>query len=307
MSETTLADRVQGMIWGQFVGDAAALGAHWIYELDELASAYPELHGFERPQPGHYHEGKSPGDQTHYGDAALLLLESVAEQGRFDVADFAERFTAFFGDEKIRSYRDGATKGTLEHLAADPHNFRNGADDNQPATITRMAPVVAVHGADPSVIEELTRFCQNNDQAVGYCQANARILAALLEGAALPLAFGQASYEQATADITQAEAARDLEVTEATARLGQSCPLPKSFPAAVQTALRHPDDFRQAIVAAIAAGGDSAARCSMIGAWLGAAGGLDAVPADWREKLSAKDRIHAALQRLSTLRSTPVP
>ena len=287
------------MIWGQFVGDAAALGTHWIYELDELAAAFPRVQGFERPQAGHYHEGKSPGDQTHYGDAALLLLESVAEMGRFAAADYARRFVAFFGNEATVTYRDHATQDTLAHLSAEPGNLLNGADDNQPATITRMAPVVAVHGSDSAVIEALTRFSQNNAQAVGYCQANARILSALLEGAALPMAFGQAEYEEATADVTQAEAARELGVNEATQRFGQSCPLPKSFPSAVHTALRHGDDFRAAILAAIGAGGDNAARCSVLGAWLGAAGGLAAVPADWREKLTARERIQSALDRLS--------
>src|SRR5690606_28714438 len=108
--------------------------------------------------------------------------------------------------------------------------LRNGADDNQPATITRMAPVVAIHGADPGVIESLTRFCQNNAQALAYCRANARILSALLEGADLATALAQGDEDAVTADITQAVAARDSSVTEATLRFGQSCPLPSSFP-----------------------------------------------------------------------------
>lgn len=297
MSDLTLSDRIQGMIWGQFVGDAAALGTHWIYDLGELAAVYPEgVQGFERPQAGHYHEGKAPGDQTHYGDAALLLLESIAATGTFDVADFARRFAAFFGSPETLSYRDHATRETLAHLEAEPGNFRNGADDNQPATITRMAPVVAVHGADPEVIETLTRFVQNNAQAVAYCQANGRILAALLEGADLRTALAQADGA-AEADIAQAVATLQSSVIEATLRFGQSCPLPSSFPSAVNAALQHPKDFRTAILETIQAGGDNAARASIIGAWLGAAGGLASVPEEWREKLTARTRIQAALEQ----------
>jgi len=49
-----LPDRLRGMIWGQLVGDAAALGTHWIYNLSELEAAYPNgVDGFEEPKEGH--------------------------------------------------------------------------------------------------------------------------------------------------------------------------------------------------------------------------------------------------------------
>ena len=68
-------DRVEGMIWGQFLGDAMCLGTHWIYNLEDLKTFYPDLKGFEQPRAGHYHAGKKPGELTQYGEAALVLLE----------------------------------------------------------------------------------------------------------------------------------------------------------------------------------------------------------------------------------------
>ncbi|MBV8099512.1 MAG: ADP-ribosylglycohydrolase family protein, partial [Verrucomicrobia bacterium] len=63
--DVTVQDRLRGAVWGQFVGDAAALGTHWIYDLQELSAQFPGgVVGFESPQPGHYHEGRKPGDQT---------------------------------------------------------------------------------------------------------------------------------------------------------------------------------------------------------------------------------------------------
>src|ERR1700745_3022542 len=80
----TVDDRLRGAVWGQFVGDAAAPGTHWIYDLDELSSKFPGgVIGFETPMEGHYHFGKKAGDQTHYGDGALVLLESIASSGGF--------------------------------------------------------------------------------------------------------------------------------------------------------------------------------------------------------------------------------
>src|ERR1700732_5086579 len=78
--DITTENRLRGAVWGQFVGDAAALGTHWIYDLSELSARFPSgIFGFEAPAAGDYHESKKPGDQTHYGDGALVLLESIAE------------------------------------------------------------------------------------------------------------------------------------------------------------------------------------------------------------------------------------
>jgi ADP-ribosylglycohydrolase len=95
-------DRVEGMIWGQFLGDAMCLGTHWIYNLEDLKTFYPDLKGFEQPRAGHYHAGKKPGELTHYGEAALVLLESVAENGGLDIADYGQRFFRHFASPDYR-------------------------------------------------------------------------------------------------------------------------------------------------------------------------------------------------------------
>src|SRR5580700_1483559 len=124
--DITVQDRLRGAVWGQFVGDASALGAHWIYDLRELSAKFPGgVVGFETPQPGHYHEGRKPGDQTHYGDGALVLLESIAEVGGFDARAFGKRFVDTFGSPNYRGYLDHATKGTLE-------NYRRFCESNPP-------------------------------------------------------------------------------------------------------------------------------------------------------------------------------
>jgi ADP-ribosylglycohydrolase len=88
------------------------------------------------------------------------------------------------------------------------------------------------------------------------------------------------------------------EVTEATLTFGQACPLPQSFPSALHAFLKHSDDFETAILATLRAGGDNAGRAAMLGAWLGAHLGIDAIPKDWRSKLSAESRISTALDRI---------
>jgi ADP-ribosyl-[dinitrogen reductase] hydrolase len=312
-------DRLRGAIWGQLVGDAACLGSHWIYDLGELARTYPGgVEGFEAPLKGHYHHGKVPGDQTHYGDAALLMLRSVAERGRFEAADFGGRFMELMGSPDYGGYRDQATRETLENrrrfLAdrpGDSFDFQQGGNDDQPATATRLAPVVAAHFRDErllDVVAAATRVCQNSGRAVAYMKCHALVLAGLFDGRDLVAALRSAGEAVVRADpvygpeirrkIREAVDAVHFSVTTATSRFGQSCPLIFSFPAAIHAAVKYGDDFAEAVLSTARAGGDSAGRAAMVGAWLGAALGIGGIPEDWRRRLTAHDAIEGDVERL---------
>jgi ADP-ribosylglycohydrolase len=304
-----LEDRLRGAIWGQFVGDAACLGSHWIYDPAELARRYPQLQGFEAPIAGHYHHGKRPGDLTHYGDAALLLLQSVASLGRFDPRDFGRRFVERMGSAEYRGYRDHASRETLARYQArsgDDFDFQQGANDDQPATVTRLAPVVVAHLADADwqpAVDALTRVCQNHHRASAYARAHAAILRALLKGAepvaaceavAAAFAEGYPMEIEAADHIRRVLASTAEPVADAAPRFGLSCPLAQSFPAALHAALAHADDFTGAILATLRAGGDNAGRAALVGAWIGAYQGFRGIPTDWRERLSAHGEIGTA-------------
>jgi ADP-ribosyl-[dinitrogen reductase] hydrolase len=316
--QPTVADRISGAVWGQFVGDAFCLGSHWIYDLADLEQRFPGgLRGFEEPAAGHYHFGKRPGDLTHYGEGALLLLRSLQERTRFDASDFGSRFVSMIDSPGYTGYRDHAAKDTLANYrafrAAHPdqaYGYQDGADDDQPAGITRLAPLVARYFRDPGltgIVERATRVCQNNERAVVCNQAHALILRELFNGSTLNDAVGQAAEHAAllggegillSARIDEAVASRGLPVREATLKFGQSCPLAGSFPAALQCALHHADDFGQAVRATAAVGGDNAARAAMIGSWLGASLGVQALPAVWRASLAAREEIAGGVEWL---------
>lgn len=302
---------LHGALWGQFVGDAAALGTHWIYDLNAMARQFPGgIQGFETPGKGHYHEGKQSGDQTHYGDAALLLLESVAACGEFRESDFGMRFEAFFRRPGCKSYRDHSTRETLANLDAQPGNYQNGADDDELATVTRLAPVVVVYGnqeptALADAVRRLTLVTQNHPTAQACAAASAELLRHLLGGAPFRDAFELARKSPAVScdgsDYFElAHLLRDQDVTAATDHFGQSCPLPQSFPAALQAAWRHHDSFDAAVLATIQAGGDNAGRAAMVGSWLGASLGVEAIPPACIERLRERERIQAAIDQLLT-------
>ncbi|KAB0671024.1 ADP-ribosylglycohydrolase family protein [Oryzomonas sagensis] len=316
--DISLASRIAGAVWGQFVGDAFCLGSHWIYDLDELERLFPGgPQGFDPPAEGHYHFGKEPGELTHYGDAALLLLRSLLERDCFDAADFGSRFVAIMECPAYKGYRDHAARETLANYRAfreahpdAAYSFQEGADDDQPATISRLAPLAARYFRSSDYllqVERATRVCQNNDRAVVYLKAHAMILRELFLGRPLDDAFKRTGEmmdgegllgAEVSGKITEAFSSRTLPVRTATARFGQSCPLASSFPAAVHCALHHADDFGGALKATAAAGGDSAGRAAMVGAWLGASLGVSAIPPGWRKRLKAHAEIENGVGRL---------
>jgi ADP-ribosylglycohydrolase len=311
-------DRLRGAVWGQFVGDAAALGSHWIYDLSELSSRFPNgVLGFEAPT-GKYHESKKPGDQTHYGDGALVLLESIAEHGGFDPRAFGNRFVETFGSSDYRGYLDWATQGTLKNYrrfresnSPGDYDFQQGADDAEAATASRLAGLVVRYPRDPdlpAIIESLTRVCQNNRRAIGYMKFHGLLLVELLLGRDVQDSLENAMVRVAplapdlSAELHQqtqrALAQTGKEVTETTLEFGQACPLPQSSPSALHAFLKHSNDFETAILATLQAGGDNAGRGAMLGAWLGAHLGVGAIPREWRSRLTAAPRISAALDKI---------
>lgn len=316
--EVTTEDRLRGAVWGQFVGDAAALGAHWIYDLSELSAKFPGgVFGFEAPA-GEYHESKKPGDQTHYGDGALVLLESIAEHGGFDPRAFGNRFVETFGSSDYRGYLDWATKGTLKNYrrfiesnAAGDYDFQQGADDAEAATASRLAGLAVRCWRDPDLaatIESLTRVCQNNPRAIGYMKYHGLLLVELFLGrdvhGALETAMMKVAplaprlSDELRQQTKKVLAETEKEVTEATLEFGQACPLPQSFPSALHAFLRHSNNFETAILANLRAGGDNAGRGAMLGSWLGAYLGVHAIPSEWRTRLTAAPRISAALDKI---------
>ena len=52
------------------------------------------------------------------------------------------------------------------------------------------------------------------------------------------------------------------------------------------------------MIATLRAGGDSAGRASIIGAWLGAHLGIAAIPKTWRIRLTQGEQISAAIEKI---------
>lgn len=111
---------------GGWVADAASLGLHWLYDSQRIFEVGGQAPEFLPPKADYFnggfgyfaHEGKQPGDISHYGAATGVLMDSLlASGGRLDIRDYQRRFRAFFGPGgRWQGYIDNPTRLTLDNL-----------------------------------------------------------------------------------------------------------------------------------------------------------------------------------------------
>lgn len=293
-------------VLASFAADSLALGAHWIYDTRRIAEKFGRTDSLADPLPDSYHKNRSAGQFTHYGDQTFTLLQSTADKGGFDLADFFARWKLMFAD--YDGYVDGATKNTLSRIDFGEGPEGSGSNSHDLAGASRIAPVVLAHagdvGATVAAARAQTRMTHNNILVVEAAEFFARAAAAALEGAA-PVAALQAA---AKGDYVSAPVAdwlgRGLDLADtdsiaAVSQFGQSCNISGAFPAVVQLIARHEGDLREALIANAMAGGDSAARGMLVGLVLGAALGPDALPSAWEEGMTRGPQIAALAAKLA--------
>ncbi len=287
-----------------FIGDALALGPHWIYNQSKIARLYPDgITGYDDPRAD-YHRNRRAGQFTHYGDQTLALLRSVAFRKGWNPDGFRNDWHALWTD--YDGFVDKATTQTLENAA---RGAPGPSDSNDLAGAARLGPLVVAlrnaplekkieaaraqttltHG-DPSVADAAEFFMRASEHA--------------LAGRSIPDALSEAAREGRYPDLAAADAldraraAVGGDPMAAASEFGLTCHTPEAFPATLFMALQFAADLPGALAANSMAGGDSAARGMLLGLLLGAAHGFEAIPYHWIEDLAARREIEALLTLL---------
>jgi ADP-ribosylglycohydrolase len=307
LTPVSIRERYMGLLYGSFVGDSFALGPHWIYDQAEIVQRFGRLTALQSPDQNEYHQGKQEGDQTHYGDQALVLLESLeACGGNFVVEDFARRWRQFW--EMSTAYRDHATKDTLANLESGRGLTRSGSASKELGGAARIAPLlVALRSEEPATIigavRAQTALTHAAPEVIDAAEFIARMVFLLVKGVTIAGALEMASALSYRVLQPQIYLRRALDVShlstaQAIDELGQSCPLEKALPSSMAILLRHGDNVETALIENTHAGGDSAARGMVLGIFLGAAHGAHALPASWLAGLRAQPRLAQFLKAM---------
>jgi ADP-ribosylglycohydrolase len=193
-----LADRAAGALMGAFIGDALALGPHWYYDLDELRARYgPWISDYTTPRSDHYHAGMKAGESSQAGVLLRLTLESLAERGGYDEADFCRRMDEDFfpqidgtpmhgpGGYTSQSIREAWRKRVQQGL---PWGQVGGNADTTEAAERTLAIAVR-YALDPAALAEAvtrnTVLTQTDGTVVAMTVAFGAVLGMLVEGYAL--------------------------------------------------------------------------------------------------------------------------
>ena len=300
---------------GSFIGDALALGPHWIYDQGLIREKLGRVTTFQPPLST-YHKGKSAGDFTHYGDQTLVLLRSLAQGGDYDLTRFASAWQEFWGNPSCLSYRDGATKATLANLQSGVSPANAASPSNDIAGAARIGPLFLLKWADDDALLEAvksqTAFTHGDPAVIEAAEFFARVVLALQSGMNMEAALQHVTALGIRTDLLSdwlgnAERSASSPVTDAAAlqQHGLTCHVDDAFPGICHLLLRHPQDPATALIENVDAGGDSAARGMILGLVYGAQFPVADWSEGWVDGLHALPEIKALIQKLSSSMSVP--
>ncbi len=311
MQTTTdsMSDINTNIVLFSFIGDSLALGPHWVYDQDEIQTKLGRVDSYQAPI-SNYHPGKAAGDFTHYGDQTLVLLKSLATDGGCDSGKFAARWRAFWEDPTNVSYRDHATRQTLEHLQTGSPPDRAGSDSHDIAGAARIGPLFLLDWENDAALIDAARretaLTHAAPEVVETAEFFCRVVLAVRSGANIPdaLEATMASKDWPALPKTWLPAARKSAASEATdsAALkahGLTCNTDNAFPGVCHLLLRYPTAPAAALIANASAGGDNAARGMMLGLVYGAKFSTTELPPEWLSGLNARDEIVSLIQQIS--------
>lgn len=291
---------MHSLLLSSLIGDAIALGPHWIYKNEVIQGHFPDgLTGYADPR-SLYHPDKKAGDQTHYGDQTLVLARSLEARGESWSKDgWREDWRAFW--QTSDAYRDHATRETLAHIEA---GSTEPSDSNELGGGSRIAAVLAVIPAEElekriAVARESVSLTHGDPVVADAAEWLVRITTSVEQGSELSAAIRGAQAPAGemlkTGDIIKNafDFAQNLAGDEVQAllplatELGLSCDISGALPLALGLALRFENDPVKALTTNALLGGDSAARGLVIGLLLGAKYGIPVWPAEWVSGLRA--------------------
>jgi ADP-ribosylglycohydrolase len=300
-----MTDNAYDMVKASLAADSLALGAHWIYDAGKIVSDYGRVDRLLAPAEDSYHPTKQAGEFTHYGDQILVLLESIGRSGGFDLEQFFRDWQELF--RGYTGYLDTATKATLKHIAAGKGAASCGSLSNDIAGAGRIPPLVLALRHEPDALDKAvraqTRMTHQDEATVDTAAFFARVCLACLGGKP-PTAAIKDIVEDEFANspvemwALQGLDAADQDTLTAVTRFGQSCHTSEVFSGVVQIIANYETDPGRAVIEAVMAGGDNAARAVLVAQVLVAYNGMDEHTERWFGDLVEKKRIQALLDRI---------
>lgn len=283
-----MTEQATAMVLASFAADSLALGAHWIYDTNEIDRRLGRVDNLTKPLPDSYHAGKERGEFTHYGDQTLVLLETVAQTGEFSLTDFALAWKTLFTE--YHGYIDKATATTLDNMNQRMPLDQCGSHSSELGGAARIAPLLYFYQNDRQqlleTVRQQTALTHNNPATLAGAEFIAKTVWNVLQGES-PLAAMEKGLDEGVADLDLDNRIRGgldtigKETRPVIKRFGQMCGIAAALPGVIHLVATYENDLKTALIENVMAGGDSAARGLVTGMILGAHLGRQAIPEEW--------------------------
>lgn len=283
----------RGLLLGSILADAFSLGGHWVYDTDKLKQTFGIYDRLHDPLPDSFHTKRKKGEHTHYGDQTLLLLEFLAENESFKVDAFKKYWV-----EKMENYDGYIDHATKESISAIKSGAEWGSASTDLSGASRIAPIIYCSKSIEQGIKDAvdqTKVTHNNEKVVASAEFFTRVAYKVLDNKKPSDAVEEVSKEMKNEWISKkvalAKKHKKQSPVEAIDELGQACTVSGAFPATIYLILKYEEDYKEAMIANVMSGGDSAARGLLAGMIIGAYR-EDTIPKEWLKEMCSLERVH---------------
>ncbi len=276
-------EKIDEIVTATLVADSYSLGAHWVYDEEQLRNLAINWEALNPPQ-ALWHKGKVAGDQTHIGDQAYFLKDYLQDQSDFNADDYLS-----FWEKTMRAYQgyiDGATRETLQNL---DEGKRRGSNSEDFSVIGRIAPLLYVSKDEEAFVKNAKAFVKlshNDAKVLEVATFFARLLFKVansketrIEKTMLDLKDTFSLY--VLKSVENGIASKDKDTFEAIREFGPACGIDDGFSGIVHLLCKYPDDLKNLLIQNAKAGGDSASRAMVATMIIVAHSSSDAIPKDW--------------------------
>ena len=252
--------KVNDLVLTSLVADAYSLGAHWIYDKQQLSDLdinWEELNDAQAT----WHKGKLSGDFTHYGDQTLWLYQFLENKEHFNVSEYMA-----FWKNKIETYNgyiDGAINATLENMSNKV--TPTGSSSTDTSIIGRIAPLLLVSNSKEAFLDNVEHFVScthNSNELIVASKFFASLLVEVLAGKAIEAAILELEDHFDTtiqAYIVNGIASKNNNTFEAIRGFGPACGIDGGFPSVIHLLCKY-DNLKNMLIYNAKAGGDSSGR-----------------------------------------------
>jgi ADP-ribosylglycohydrolase len=241
----------------------------------------------------HYHQFLEAGENTLNLKLCRLLIQSMNEQERYDANDYLRRYIFFMTtpNQHQDTYVEECHRGFFMNYAKGMHPRQCGVEEMHIGGLAGLFPILVSYRDDPEkahgyALEHLS-LTHRGARMVSAASLIIRIFQEVILGDPLKDILEQEIKNQASSFVAY-PFLKWLDKPDEWVvgrQFSTACYVEDSVPAVLYLALKYHQDTEKALIINTNLGGDNAYRGAVLGALLGAANGIEAIPERWVQGL----------------------